>query len=117
MKVYTHPDNLITPPFSTIATLIMLLDKSGLTDAVKKHCKTGLKVVPIIYNNPEHDTRKDILSRKKYDAFFALFPDSYFNDRTLITTKIIIENVELFIKTNSVATVVCKEQKASAQLF
>ncbi|GAA3626735.1 hypothetical protein GCM10022397_10460 [Flavivirga jejuensis] len=91
------------PHYATIATLIALLGISGLNNAVIKHCKTGLKVIAIIYNNPDCNSRKNILSRKKFDAFFALFPSTYFNNRELISSKTVLENIEICIKTNNVA--------------
>ncbi|GAA3600030.1 hypothetical protein GCM10022396_16690 [Flavivirga amylovorans] len=41
-----------------------------------------------------------MLLNKEFDAFFALFPKDFFNNRALIPPIMIIENIEECIKNN-----------------
>ncbi|GAA3598205.1 hypothetical protein Q4Q39_19680 [Flavivirga amylovorans] len=105
-EAFKYPDCLILPQYSIIAVLMVLIDKSHLTHAVKKHCKTGLKVIGIIYADTNYNTGTNLLSRKEFDAFFSLCPIAYFNNRELIPANTIIENIELCVRTNDVANMV-----------
>ncbi len=102
----TLPDSFILPHYALIATLIVLLDKSELTGAVKKHCKTGLRAVGIIHANVCYGSGTDPLYRKEFDSFFKTFPVAYFNHRALIPAITIIENIEQSIKANKIISCV-----------
>ncbi|MDO5978699.1 hypothetical protein [Flavivirga spongiicola] len=102
-ETYTLPDSFILPHYALIATLIVLLDKSDLTDVVKEHCKTGLKVIGIIHADESYSSGTNLLSRKEFDGFFTLFPEIYFNNRALIPARMIIENIECCVKANDIA--------------
>ena len=106
-ETYTLPDRFILTHYGIIAKLILLLDKSELSNAVKKHCKMGLKIIGIICADESYNTGTNLLSKKEFDAFFALFPNDYFNNRALIPAHMIIENIELCVKTNKVANASC----------
>ncbi|GAA3599936.1 hypothetical protein Q4Q39_11760 [Flavivirga amylovorans] len=97
---YALPDSFILPHYAIIAVLMVLLDKSELNHAVKKHCKTGLRVIGIIHADEGYDTGTNLLLNKEFDAFFALFPKDFFNNRSLIPAIMIIENIEQCIKNN-----------------
>ncbi|MDO5978790.1 hypothetical protein [Flavivirga spongiicola] len=101
-ETYTLPDSFILPHYALIATLMVLLDKTELTYAVKNHCKTGLRVIGIIHAHEGYNTGTNLLSRKEFDGFFAFFPAAYFNNRALIPAHMIIENIESCIKINDV---------------
>ncbi len=106
-KAYTLPASFIKSHFNIIFSLLMFLNKSDLTNVVKKHCKTGLKVIGIIYDDLNYNTGTKPLSEKEFDAFFKSFPRSYFNHRELIPVNMIFKSLELSIKTNSIANVTC----------
>ncbi|WP_303316432.1 hypothetical protein Q4Q34_06395 [Flavivirga abyssicola] len=97
---YVLPDSFILPHYALIATLMVLLDKSELNQTVKKHCKTGLRVVGIIHADKSYNTGTNLLLNKEFDGFFALFPTEFFNNRALIPAIMIIENIEQCIKNN-----------------
>ncbi|MDO5978581.1 hypothetical protein [Flavivirga spongiicola] len=101
-EAYTLPDSFILPHYALIATLMVLLDKSELKDTVKKHCKTGLKVIGIIHADDSYNMGTNLLSRKEFDGFFTLFPEIYFNNRALIPAHMIIENLECCVKANDI---------------
>ena len=106
-ETHTFPDSLIIPPhYAIIATLLVLLDRSGLTNAVINHCKMGLMVLVIICDNRDYNTGTDLLSGKEFDAFFKSFPATYFKHRDLIPANIIFKSVELSFKTNTIEHVV-----------
>ncbi len=108
MKKEDHfalPDSFILPHYALIATLMVLLDKSELNHAVKKHCKTGLRVIGIIHADAGYNTGTNLLLNKKFDAFFALFPTEFFNNRELLPAIMIIENIEQCIKNNDLECV------------
>ncbi|MEP5341658.1 MAG: hypothetical protein ABJL44_04545 [Algibacter sp.] len=95
--ILTH--NLIT------SSLLILLNKSDLTDDVKNHCKIGLKVIEIIYADLGYNTGTNLLSRKEFDSFYNAFPMAYFNNRELISVDMIANTIELCITTNKIVTV------------
>ncbi len=105
-KTEVLPDSFILPLYGIIATLIVLIDKSELKNNVKTHCKTGLKVMGIIYADKSYNTGTHLLYQKEYDGFFTIFPIAYFNNRELISANTIVINIELCVKTNSIAAVV-----------
>ena len=88
--------------YITIASLIVLIDKSSITNVVKKHCKTGLKVIGIIYANQAYGEGINTLSKKEFDAFFKLFPLAYFNDRESISVSMIVKNLKLCLATDDI---------------
>lgn len=104
-KTYTFPDSFILPRCAIIAALTLLVDKSHLSNEVKKHCKMGLKVIEIIDANQDYNTRTNLLSKKEFEVFFALFPAVHFKNRELISTIIIINHIGLCIKTNTIENV------------
>lgn len=95
--ILTH--NLIT------SSLLVLLNKSDLTNDVKKHCKMGLKIIGIIYADLGYNTGTDLLSRKEFDPFYKVFPIAYFNNRELISGDMIANNIDLCITANEIVTV------------
>jgi hypothetical protein len=99
-KIAYVPNGFIPHHYITIATLMVLLDKSALDTKVKKQCKTGLKIIEIIYEDINHNTKTKLLSDQKFDAFFNLFPDAYFKNRALLPANTIIKNITLWITTN-----------------
>lgn len=101
-KTYILPDSFILPHYGIIATMIVLLDKSELANAVKTHCKVGLKIIEIIHADARYSAGTNLLSKKTFDEFFKSFPAIYFNNRALIPANMIIENIELCIKANKV---------------
>ena len=101
-KVSTVPQSFILPHFGIIASLKLLLDRSSLSNNVKKHCNTAFKVVGIIYTDMVYHTGTHLLSRKEFDHFFTLFPEPFFNNRGLIPVDIIIENIKKCIKTDNI---------------
>lgn len=105
-KDHTFPDSFILSHYAIIATLIVLLDKSKLTNTVKAHCKTGLKVIGIIHGDLSYNARTKLLLEKEFNGFFVIFPKVYFNNRALIPTVMIIENIALCIKKNVVVDVI-----------
>ncbi|NMH86403.1 hypothetical protein [Flavivirga algicola] len=84
---------------------MILIEKSHLKSDVKKHCKTGLKVLGIIYADQSYNTGTHLLYQKEFDTFFALFPSPYFNNRELMAANTIVINIELCVKTNSIARI------------
>ncbi len=100
------PHRFLLSYYITIASLIVLLDKSSLTNTVKKHCKTALKVIGIIYEDQGYNTGLGTLSRKEFDVFFKLFPAVYFDNRELISVDLIVKNIKLSITTNDVVHMV-----------
>ncbi len=104
-ETYTWPDSFVLPHFVIIAVLHVLLDKTELDNAVKKHCKTGLKVVGIAHTDWAYNTGLNLLYKKEYDSFFRLFPLIYFDHRELIPANMIIDNIEQSIKANKVLCV------------
>ncbi|MDO5986815.1 hypothetical protein Q4Q39_05275 [Flavivirga amylovorans] len=99
------PDTFVMPPRAIIATLISLLNDSGLADNVVKHCIMGLRVISIIYLSKNHDIEIDLLEKKEFNAFFKQLPDIYYNNRELITEIMIIENIDQCVKANKVLCV------------
>ncbi len=104
-ETYVFPDSFILPHYALIAMLKVLLDKTELTNAVKKHCKTGLKIVGIISANTNYNTGTHLLLKEEFNAFFKSFPAIHFNNRELIPPTMIIENIEQCIKANKVLCV------------
>ena len=102
-ETLTFPDNLNIPNhYAIIAILLVLLSRSGLSHAVTNHCKMGLMVLVIIYDNRKYNTGTDALSGKEFDDFFKVFPAYYFNHRDLIPLNMIFKSAELCLKTNKV---------------
>ncbi|AUP79783.1 hypothetical protein [Flavivirga eckloniae] len=94
------PYNVLMSHYITLALLILIFDKSGFSDDLKEHCKTGVKVVGIIYADKAYGTGTKALSGKEYDAFFKLFPPAYFNNRGAIPPDMVIKNLKLSITTD-----------------
>ncbi|AUP79243.1 hypothetical protein [Flavivirga eckloniae] len=101
-EVFISPNDLVLPPYATITALIGLLNRSGLTDNVVKHCITGLKVIIVIRLDKSYKTGTDLLARKEFDELYDKFPDIYFNNRESIPPIMIIENIHQCIKTDKV---------------
>ncbi|MDO5970242.1 hypothetical protein Q4Q35_10525 [Flavivirga aquimarina] len=105
-KDLTFPDNLNIPNhYAIIATLFVLLDKSGLPNTDINYCKMGLRVIAVFYDNPDANSRSILLSDKAFDSFFALLPNCPVNSRGLIPVDIIFNSVLLLINPNNVAHV------------
>ncbi|TGV01938.1 hypothetical protein [Flavivirga rizhaonensis] len=94
--------NFLISHYITLALLILLLDKTTLNQAVKKHCKTGLLAIEIIYANKVYKSGIDALLGKEFDTFFKFFPRSYFDNRGLISAGMIIKNIKLCITTDDI---------------
>ncbi|WP_303316327.1 hypothetical protein Q4Q34_05850 [Flavivirga abyssicola] len=94
--------NFLISHYITLALLILLLDKTTLNQAVKTHCKTGLKAIEIIYANKIYKSGIDALLGKEFDAFFKVFPSSYFDNRGLISAGMVIKNIKLCITTDDI---------------
>ncbi|AUP79485.1 hypothetical protein [Flavivirga eckloniae] len=101
-EVNTSSDNFALPPYDIIVTLIGLLNKSGLSDNVVKHCITGLKVIIVIRIDKENNTGTDVLTRKEFDDFYEKLPYVYFNNRASIPPIMIIENIDQCIKADKI---------------
>lgn len=101
-KVSTVPYPFILSHFDVVASLTLLLDRSDLSNDVKKHCHTAFKVVGIIYADTAYHTGTHLLSRKEFDDFFKLFPGPFFNNRGLIPVNMIVENIKTCIKTDKI---------------
>ncbi|GAA3595233.1 hypothetical protein Q4Q39_07310 [Flavivirga amylovorans] len=96
------PQNFLLSHYITLALLILIFDKSGFSNTIKQHCKTGLKVLGIIYAHQVYNIGIDALRDKEFDAFFKLFPSTYFNNRGLIPVDMIIKNIKLCITTDDI---------------
>ncbi len=94
-KTKTPSHQRILNSYVTIAKLITLLEVSSLAPEVKTHCKTGLKVISILYADKHVNSGISNLSNKAFDGFYKHFPDVYFRNRGLLTMDMVIENIEL----------------------
>ncbi len=101
-KIQKLPHRFLLSYYITIASLIVLIDKSHLTHTVKKHCKTALKAIGIIYGNQSHNTGIHALYTKEFDVFFKSFPPAYFNNRGLISVDLMVKSIKLCMATNDV---------------
>ncbi|MDO5971023.1 hypothetical protein Q4Q35_14540 [Flavivirga aquimarina] len=100
------PDCLNIPNhYAIIATLFVLLDRSGLSKTVIKHCKLGLKIVATFYDYPEGNSQSKPLSAKEFNAFFSFFPASFVNSRDSIPIGTILDALLLCIKSNKITHV------------
>lgn len=88
--------------YVTIALLTVLLDKSSLSQAVKAHCNTGLKVIEILHTDRHYNTGIEGLYDQAFDAFFKLFAPIYFKNRGIISVDLIMTCIERSIKQNMV---------------
>ena len=104
-KTNTLSHSFIRSHYVIASSLMWLLDRSSITNSVKKHCKIGLKVIGIMYANLCYNTGTHLLSKQEFDGFFKLFPTAYFNNRELISVNMIIENIAWCIKTNDIVNV------------
>ncbi len=95
----SHRDILFC--YVTIALLTVLLDKSSLSNAVKAHCKTGLKVIEVLHTDRHYNTGIEALYDKAFDAFFKLFAPVYFKNRGSISIDLILKTIEGCIKRNT----------------
>ncbi|NMH89192.1 hypothetical protein [Flavivirga algicola] len=102
-KTQKLPQPFLVSCYTNIALITMLLDKSRLSSVVKKHCKTGLKVLEIIYAHQVFNTGTNVLSSKEFDAFFKHMPAAYFNNREDISIGTLIKNIKQCIATDHVA--------------
>ncbi|MDO5968474.1 hypothetical protein Q4Q35_01515 [Flavivirga aquimarina] len=104
--ILASPDCLNIPNhYAIIATLFVLLDKSGLSKTVISHCKLGLRVVATCYDYPEGNSRTKPLSAKEFNAFFSFFPASFANSRDSIPVGTILDALLLCIKSNKITHV------------
>ena len=94
------PHSFILSHFDIVNSLTLLLERSILSNDVKKHCNTAFKVIGIIYADKAYNTGTYLLSRKEFDEFFELFPKPLFNKRELIPVEMVIENIKECIRTN-----------------
>lgn len=101
-KIQKSPQDFLLSHYITLALLILIFDKSGFSNTIKQHCQTGLKVLGIIYADQAYNIGTDALSGKEFDAFFKLFPRTYFNNRGLIPVNMIIKNIKLCITTDDI---------------
>lgn len=99
-KASTVPHRFILVHYDMVVSLTLLLDKSGLSNDVKKQCNTAFKVIGIIYANLAYNTGTHLLSRKEFDTFFKSFPAAYFNNRAVIPVDMIVENIKKSIRTS-----------------
>ncbi len=77
-KTEVLPDSFILPLYGIIATLIVLIDKSELKNNVKTHCKTGLKVMGIIYAGKSYNTGTHLFIPKRVRWVFYHLPHCVF---------------------------------------
>lgn len=98
-------NSFVLPPYATIVTLISLLNISGLTDPVVRHCIMGLKVIVIIQIDTVYNIGTDLLEKKEFDTFFKWLPDIYFNNRESIPPVMIIDSIHQSIKADKVVRV------------
>ncbi|AUP79689.1 hypothetical protein [Flavivirga eckloniae] len=105
-KTKTPSLKVLMSHYVTLALLILLIDKSGLTKTVKTHCKTGLKVIGIIYANEAYGMGTEALLEKEFKEFFKLFPPSCFNDQGVISADIVLKNLKLCIITEDIILMV-----------
>ncbi len=108
IKTPNSPQSLLQSHFIIIASLIILLDKSSLTDAVKAHCRTGFKVLEIMYLDRVYKTGRGSLFKKEFDTFFKCAPSAHYNSRELISTDMVIDNIRACISSNVVILVAYK---------
>ena len=101
-KTNTLSHSFIRTHHGITSSMILLLDRSNLSNAVKKHCKLGLKVIGIIYTDLDYNTGTHLLLRKEFDTFFKSFPHAYFDNRALISVDTIITNIEYCITANDI---------------
>ena len=106
-KTPTVPYSLTRSYLATIDVLIILLEKSNLTNEVKAHCKLGLIVVGVIYTDLSFNSGTSFLSKKEFDGFFSQFPKIYVNNRELIPIDMIIDNIQLCIKASKIVNASC----------
>lgn len=104
-KVPIEPHSFILSQHDIIVSLTLLLDRSVLSNAVKEHCNTALKVIGIIYTDLAYSTGTQLLSRKEFDTFFKSFPAAYFNNRELISVDTLTKNIKKCIETNEVVAI------------
>ncbi len=96
------PLNELLPHCTTLALLIELIDKLGLTKTVKTHYKTELQMFGIIYADQVYKKGIETLNNKAFDMFFKLLPKIHFNNRESISVNMIIKNIKLCITTNNI---------------
>ena len=104
-KILIEPHSFILSQHDIITSLKLLLNRSGLSNAVKEHCSTAFKVMGIIYTDLAYSTGTRLLSRKEFDTFFKSFPAAYFNNRKLISIDTLTKNIKECIETNEVVTI------------
>ncbi|AXP80422.1 hypothetical protein CJ739_1331 [Mariniflexile rhizosphaerae] len=104
--------SFILSQYDIIASLTLLLDRSALSNAVKEHCGTALKVMGIIYTDLAYGTGTQLLSRKEFDTFFKSFPTVYYNNREQISIDTLTKNIKKCIETNEVVAIAQGGKKA-----
>ena len=95
----------ILSQFDIIDSLTLLLDRSSLSNIVKEHCGTALKVIGVIYTDMIYGTGTQLLSRKEFDRFFKLLPTAYFDNRELLSIHTLTNNIRKCIETNEVVII------------
>lgn len=98
------PHKFIMTHHDITISLLTLLERSNLAPEVIQHCKTGLKVIEVIYTDLGYNTGTKFLLRKEFDQFLKSFPNAYFNNRELISVNMIAKNIESCIITNRIMT-------------
>lgn len=107
IKTPNASQSLLQSHFAIIAALMVLLDKSSLTEAVKAHCRTGFQVIEVIYLDRVYKTGRGALYRKEFDSFFKCSPGAHYNSRELISTDRVIDNIRACISSNVVILMDC----------
>ena len=100
-----EPHAFILSQHDIITSLALLVDRSGLSNAVKEHCSTALKVIGIINTDLVYSTGTHLLLRKEFDRFFKSLPAAYFNNRELIPVVTLTKNIKKCIETNEIVAI------------
>ncbi|PLB17792.1 hypothetical protein [Mariniflexile rhizosphaerae] len=98
-------NSFILPQHDILDSLRLLLDRSSLSNLVKEHCGTALKVMGILYTDLAYGTGAQLLSRKEFDTFFKSLPAVYYNNRELISIDTLTKNIKKCLETNEVVTI------------
>ncbi|AXP80476.1 hypothetical protein CJ739_1387 [Mariniflexile rhizosphaerae] len=99
------PNSFILPQHDILDSLALLLNRSSLSNAVKEHCGTALKVMGIIYTDLAYNTGTQLLSRKEFDTFYESLPSVYFTNRELVSIDTLTKNIKRCIETNVVVSI------------
>ena len=98
-------NSFILPQHDILDSLALLLVRSSLSDAVKDHCGTVLKVMGIIYTDLAYDTGTQLLSGKEFDTFYESLPSVYLTNRELVSIDMLTKNIKKCIEINEVVAI------------